>query len=90
MQKQYVTGGYDGTDYYAILTAAANALPEQTNPDDGQPDDGTTEPQPPQEGGNLGLIIGLSVGGAVVLADNIDSRLELRQFFLHLAAHQAA
>lgn len=68
VQKQYVTGGYDGTDYYAILTAAANALPEQTNPDDGQPDDGTTEPQPPQEGGNLGLIIGLSVGGAVVLA----------------------
>ncbi len=67
-QKAFVTGKFDGTDYSAILTAAAAALPDL--PDDNTPGgdiDGNQDGNEPQ-GANLGLIIGLSVGGAVVVA----------------------
>ncbi len=67
VQKDFVSGGYDGTDYYAILTAAANALPEQPDEPTNDPELTPSEPVSP-EGANVGLIVGLSVGGAVLLA----------------------
>ena len=66
-QRSFVTGGFDGTNYSEILTAAAAALPEvPEDPGDNTPDVPTEPSQP--EGPNVGLIVGLSVGGAVVLA----------------------
>ena len=69
VQKDFVSGGFDGTDYYAILTAAANALPTQTvDPGTPGPDTDTPVTPEPPASANVGLIVGLSVGGAVVLA----------------------
>ena len=64
VQKDFVSGGYDGTNYYEILMSAVRALPAETvDPTPG----GDVTPEPPADT-NVGLIVGLSVGGAVVLA----------------------
>lgn len=62
-QRNFVTGTFDGTNYYTILTNAIAALPAQTVDPQPEPD-----PAPEPTGSNVGLIVGLSVGGAVLLA----------------------
>lgn len=62
-QKAFVTGSYDGTDYYALLTAAQAKLPAEPEPEN--PDDGE-KGLPAWAWALIGVGIALVVAGIVV------------------------
>lgn len=66
-QRNFVTGGFDDVNYYEILTNAISALPDISDP--GTDPGGDTPSEP--EGPNVGLIVGLSVGGGVIVLAGI-------------------
>ncbi|HIX09716.1 MAG TPA: leucine-rich repeat protein [Firmicutes bacterium] len=70
-QRNFVLNGYgdDHTNYYDILTAAINALPSQTV--DPEPGPGPEDPSGP----NVGLIVGLSVAGGVIVLAGVGAAM---------------